>query len=76
MLTQEKVMEILGKELPSFVSEYAVRRMGLFGSYAKGTPAKSNDMDILVELEKPMGPKFIDFAGYLEKLLGVSIAYV
>ena len=69
-MTRENVIEILRKELPYFVSQYGVKRIGLFGSYAKGTPAKGSDVDILVEFEKPIGLKFIKFAEYLEKLLG------
>jgi hypothetical protein len=70
MMTRENVIEILRKELPYFVSQYGVKRIGLFGSYAKGTPAKGSDVDILVEFEKPIGLKFIEFAEYVEKLLG------
>ena len=69
-MTREKVIDILRKELPYFVSEYGVKRIGLFGSYAKGTAAKGSDIDILVEFERPIGLKFIEFAEYLERLLG------
>ncbi len=69
-MTREKVVGILRKELPYFVSEYGVKRIGLFGSYAKGAPTKASDVDILVEFEKPIGLQFIEFAEYLEKLLG------
>lgn len=72
-MTREKVIEILRKERPYFVSEYGVKRMGLFGSYAKGTPARGSDIDIFVEFERPIGLKFIHFAEYLEKLLGNSV---
>jgi predicted nucleotidyltransferase len=69
-MTREKVIEILRKELPCFVSEYGVKRIGLFGSYAKGTPAKGSDIDIVVEFDRPIGLKFIQFTEYLEELLG------
>ena len=69
-MTRENVIEILRKELPYFVSQYGVKRIGLFGSYAKGTPTKGSDVDIMVEFEKPIGLKFIEFAEYVEKLLG------
>ena len=72
-MTREKIVEILRKELPHFVSEYGVKRIGLFGSYAKGAPTKGSDIDILVEFERPIGLKFIEFAGYLERLLGRSV---
>lgn len=69
-MTREDVIDILRKELPYFVSEYGVKKIGLFGSYAKGIPAEGSDVDILVEFERPIGLKFIEFAEYLEKLLG------
>lgn len=72
-MTREKVIEILRKERPYFVSEYGVKRIGLFGSYAKGTPARGSDVDIFVEFERPIGLQFIQFAEYLEKLLGNSV---
>jgi len=72
-MTQEKVIDILRKELPYFVSEYGVKRLGLFGSYAKGTPAEGSDIDIVVEFGRPIGLKFVEFAEYLERLLGSRV---
>ncbi len=69
-MTREKVVGILRKELPYFISEYGVKRIGLFGSYAKGTPTKASDVDILVEFDKPIGLKFVEFAEYIERILG------
>lgn len=72
-MKREKVIEILRKEMPYCVSEYGVKRIGLFGSYAKGTPTKGSDIDILVEFEKPIGLKFMEFAEYIEGLLGTTV---
>ena len=38
MLTKEKITEILSENGSYLASEYGVKRIGLFGSYAKGTP--------------------------------------
>ena len=70
MLTKKKVIEILRKELPYFVSRYGVKRIELFGSYAKGTQAEDSDVDVIVEFERPIGLKFVEFGDYLEKILG------
>ena len=72
-MTREKVIDVLRRELPYFVSEYGVKKIGLFGSYAKGTPAKGSDIDILVEFDRPIGLKFMEFAEYLEGLLGTGV---
>lgn len=70
MLTKKEVIEILRRELPYFVSRYGVKRIGLFGSYAKGTQAEDSDVDVVVEFETPIGLKFIEFGDYLERILG------
>ena len=49
---------------------YGVKKIGLFGSYAKGTQTDASDIDIIVEFETPLGFKFMEFADYLEELLG------
>lgn len=72
-MKREKVIEILRKEMPYCVSEYGVKRIGLFGSYAKGTPTQGSDIDVLVEFEKPIGLKFMEFAEYIEGLLGTTV---
>jgi predicted nucleotidyltransferase len=72
-MTREKVIETIRKELPYLDSEYGVKKIGLFGSYARGTPARGSDVDILVEFEKPIGLKFVEFAEYLEELLGTKV---
>ncbi len=73
MLRDEKVIKILRKELPHLGLEYGVKKIGLFGSFAEGTEREDSDIDILVELEKPIGLKFIELAEHIEKLLGKKV---
>ena len=73
MLTQEKAREILRRELPYLRDNFGVRRIGLFGSFAKGEQREDSDIDILIEFEKPIGLKFVELAEYLEKVLGRGI---
>ena len=55
-------------------SEYGVKRIGLFGSYAKGTSIKStSDVDIIVEFDRPIGFKFMELGDYLETILGKPV---
>ena len=70
MLTKEIITEILREKYPYLMSEYGVKRIGLFGSYAKGLQDEDSDIDIIAEFEKPIGLKFIEFTEYLEKILG------
>ena len=73
MLTKEEITRILKKEYSYLASEYGVKRIGLFGSYAKGVPVKESDIDIVVEFDRPIGFRFVEFTEYLEKLLGKSV---
>ena len=70
MLNKEKITEILKEKYPYLLSEYGVRKIGLFGSYAKGKQTEKSDIDIIAEFENPIGLKFMEFAEYLEELLG------
>jgi len=70
IMTREKVIDALRKELPYLVSEYGVKKIGLFGSFAKGVSAEGSDIDIVAEFARPIGLKFMEFAEYLEKVLG------
>ncbi|MCX5797882.1 MAG: nucleotidyltransferase family protein [Elusimicrobia bacterium] len=45
-----------------------VRRLGLFGSYARGQASRSSDMDFLVEFEEKSFDAYMDLKDYLEKL--------
>lgn len=70
MLDREKIIQTLQKEMPYFTTKYGVKRIGLFGSFAKGIQTENSDVDVFVEFERPIGLKFMEFGDYLEKLLG------
>jgi predicted nucleotidyltransferase len=72
-MSKENVAELLRAQYPYLVSEYGVKRIGLFGSYAKGTPGETSDVDVVVEFARPIGLRFVEFAEYLESLLGRKV---
>ncbi|MBE2240281.1 MAG: nucleotidyltransferase domain-containing protein [Caldilineaceae bacterium] len=51
------------------MTEYGVKRIGLFGSFASGTANEASDIDVIVEFQRPIGFKFIELVDYLERLL-------
>ena len=71
-MTKDKLMEILKANLQQLNIEYGVRRIGLFGSYAKGTNTTDSDVDILVEFERPIGLRFMEFSECIENLIGTK----
>ena len=69
MLTRENVIAILKKESVRLKNDFGVKRIALFGSFAGNTQTENSDVDIMIELEQPIGLKFFDLVDYLEKLL-------
>lgn len=73
MLTRERVVDLLREQSAYLASEFGIRKMGLFGSFAKGHPGEQSDIDIVVEFERPIGLRFIELVEYLETLLGRKV---
>ena len=69
-LTRETILEKLRENHAQLSSEYGLRRIGIFGSYARGMQQSSSDLDIIAEFEAPIGLRFIEFSEYLEGILG------
>ena len=67
--TKQEIMHILKKQLPYLQEKYGVQRIAIYGSFAKGDQTKRSDVDILVQLMRPLGLEFIELAYYLEKIL-------
>ncbi len=73
MLTPQQITDILQQQYPYLTSTYGIKRIGLFGSYAKGVPREQSDIDLVVEFDVPVGLKFVEFTEYLEHLFGTSV---
>lgn len=69
-LTKDEVLKILERELPYLYEKYGITKMALFGSFVKGTAKGTSDIDLLVELGKPLGFGFFDLVDHLERVLG------
>ena len=76
MLSREKVLEILKKEYLYLSTQYGVKRIGLFGSYAKGNEQEDSDIDLLIEFENPIGLQFVGLAEYIEKAIGKRVEII
>jgi len=72
-LTKEEVMRILRRELPYLQERYGVEKIAIYGSFAKGSYTTKSDIDILVQLAKPLGLEFVALAYHLEKILGRKV---
>ncbi|MFO7863944.1 MAG: nucleotidyltransferase family protein [Salinivirgaceae bacterium] len=76
MTNQKDIISKLNELKPWLQQEYSVSKIGLFGSFADNTQTDESDIDILVELEKPIGWKFFSLELYLEKIFNRKIDLV
>jgi predicted nucleotidyltransferase len=76
MISKSNILERLNELKPFLQKEYSVKNIGLFGSFSDNSFSDESDIDILVELEKPIGWKFFTLEIYLEKTFGRKIDLV
>ena len=72
-MTREEITRILNEERAFLLAEFGVEKIGLFGSYEKGTATAESDIDLVVEFARPIGFRFVAWAEYLEELLGAPV---
>jgi uncharacterized protein with HEPN domain len=58
------------------LKKYGVIRIGLFGSYAKGTAHAKSDLDFVVELGELSFSRYMDLKFFLEDLFGKKVDLV
>jgi predicted nucleotidyltransferase len=73
MESLEKIKNILAEHKEMIRREYGVKILGIFGSYARGEETEISDIDILVDIERPIGFQFFELWDYLEKILGAKV---
>lgn len=76
MRTIKEIKRILAEHKEEIRKRYGVIILGIFGSYVRGEENKTSDVDILVELERPIGLKFFELWDNLENLLGCDVDLV
>jgi len=76
VITKEEIISTLANEKSELQKQFKVRKLALFGSYARGDQQPDSDVDILVEVDPSIGLEFVTLADRIEKLLGVCVDLV
>jgi predicted nucleotidyltransferase len=76
MKTRNHILEQLRTLKPALQKEFPVRRLALFGSWARDEQGDSSDVDILVEVDPSIGLRFVTLAERLENSLGEPVDLV
>ena len=74
-LTSRIIIKKLEKE-KNKLKERGVKKIGLFGSYAKDNQTSSSDIDFLVEFKNISAENFFGLLFFLEKLFGRKVDIV
>lgn len=72
-MTLEEIKELLEKHKGELKEKFQVKRIGIFGSYARGEAKEDSDVDIVVEFHQPIGWEIVDLHEYLEKILNKRV---
>jgi predicted nucleotidyltransferase len=73
-MTGDEIMHQI-REHDDFLVLHGIKRIGLFGSYARGEQREDSDIDLLVEFDegKKSYDNFMDLCFFLEDILGKRI---
>jgi predicted nucleotidyltransferase len=70
------ILRVIREKRPELTRRFTVRRIGVFGSFARDSASAESDVDILVELAEPTFDHYMDLKFYLEEILNRSVDLV
>jgi len=74
-MTREEILRKL-EENRETIKGFGVRRLGIFGSYARGEQTEASDMDFVVDLEPATFDNYFDLKFFLEDLFACKVDLV
>ncbi len=75
-ITKDEILSLLVQNKAELENRFKVRRLALFGSYARGDQKSDSDVDILVDIDPSIGLEFVTLAEQIEQLLGLPVELV
>ena len=75
MTNADQIIEVLRSQRTK-LRRLGVRRLGLFGSAARGEATEASDLDFLVELDRKTFDAYMDVKELLESLFGRRVDLV
>ena len=67
-MTRNDILRIL-QDNSETITRHGVKRIGIFGSYARDEQTPGSDIDLLVELDQVTLKEYLDLKEFLEMLL-------
>ena len=66
-------LDYIRQVLADYFADKPVRRGQVFGSHARGEATAESDLDLLVEMERPVGFAFFGYAEEISQRLGIKV---
>ncbi|OGX82649.1 hypothetical protein BEN47_04560 [Hymenobacter lapidarius] len=66
-------LDYVRQVVAEYFADKPVKKVQVFGSYARGEATAESDLDLLLEMEHPVGFAFFDYARNLEERLGLKV---
>lgn len=73
MTDLNEILSTLRKHKSVLSEKYSIRRIAIFGSFARGDATESSDLDLMVELSQPIGLDFVSLGDELEEMLQIKV---
>lgn len=74
--SRQEILLQLKSAKPVLEREFPLRRLALFGSWAREEASADSDVDVLVEVDPSIGLRFVTLAERLEAVLGQRVDLV
>ncbi len=66
-------LDYIRQVLAEYFADKPVRRVQVFGSYARGEATAESDLDLIIEMERPVGWEYFSYADDLQARLGIKV---
>ena len=66
-------LDYIRQVLAEYFADKPVRRVQVFGSYARGEATAESDLDLILEMAAPVGWEYFSYADDLQEKLGVKV---
>ena len=74
-MTRKKIFGIIADN-KSKIKGFGVKRLGIFGSQARGTSGANSDVDVLVEFKEKSFDNYMDLKFFLESIFKTKVDLV
>ncbi len=73
MKSLQDIKLTLGEHKQQLFTDYPIKSMAIFGSYARKEQDNESDLDLMVEFNDRIGIRFVDLADEIESIIGFKV---